>query len=484
MNYKRAVTLICLSSVLFRAIPTMANTVVNGDLILSNSGELVFSDGSAQSKAQVQGPPGVQGSQGPAGPANTLMIGTVSTGVTAEASIVGVAPNQALNLTLPQGPQGPIGPPGPSVGGWTVTSQNNFLATSGSAYLLTNAAQTTVTLPASPVVGDLVRVMAKNSSGGWFVRANSGQWFWGWTPHESNRSWENVASSRDGSKLVAVVRGGKIFISSDSGTTWTTRESNRQWMNIASSSDGTKLVAVDYPGKIYTSIDSGETWVPRESNRAWWDVASNSDGTKLVAVSGGDQIYTSTDSGVTWTPRMTDTSRNWRSVASSSDGTKLIAANYGSTGGKIYTSTDSGVTWTPRENDRHWNAVASSGDGTKLVAVVNGGQIHTSTDRGVTWKPRMTDSDRYWQDVASSIDGTKLVATCGQVYSSIDSGVTWTAQVGLGLSKIASSADGSKLVAVVSGGQIYTNTPPTSLMGAGGSGAEFIYVDNGEWAVR
>lgn len=40
---------------------------------------------------------------GPAGPANTLAIGTVTTG-TANATITGTAPNQTLNLTLPPGP--------------------------------------------------------------------------------------------------------------------------------------------------------------------------------------------------------------------------------------------------------------------------------------------------------------------------------------------------------------------------------------------
>lgn len=48
-------------------------------------GSLVFSDGSVQTKAQVQGPPGPPGPQGPTGPSG------------------------------PQGPQGPQGPPGPQI---------------------------------------------------------------------------------------------------------------------------------------------------------------------------------------------------------------------------------------------------------------------------------------------------------------------------------------------------------------------------------
>lgn len=59
------------------------------------------------------GPQGIQGNVGPAGPANTLSIGTVTTGAAA-ATITGTAPNQVLNLVLQQGPQGIQGPDGPA----------------------------------------------------------------------------------------------------------------------------------------------------------------------------------------------------------------------------------------------------------------------------------------------------------------------------------------------------------------------------------
>ncbi len=68
-------------------------------------------------------------------------------------------------------------------------------------------------------------------------------------------SWQPVASSADGTKLVAVVNSGKIYTSSDSGETWVARDSDRGWISVASSADGTKLVAVVYSSKIYTSSD-------------------------------------------------------------------------------------------------------------------------------------------------------------------------------------------------------------------------------------
>lgn len=63
------------------------------------------------------GTPGLQGDKGDtgnAGPANSLSIGTVSSGTSASATITGTAPTQTLNLTLPRGDPGL-----PGTVGWT-----------------------------------------------------------------------------------------------------------------------------------------------------------------------------------------------------------------------------------------------------------------------------------------------------------------------------------------------------------------------------
>lgn len=59
------------------------------------------------------GPQGVSNVPGPAGPANSLAIGTVTSG-SAAATITGAAPNQTLNLVLPPGPAGTSIPPTPN----------------------------------------------------------------------------------------------------------------------------------------------------------------------------------------------------------------------------------------------------------------------------------------------------------------------------------------------------------------------------------
>ena len=110
-------------------------------------------------------------------------------------------------------------------------------------------------------------------------------------------------------------------------------------------------------------------------------------------------------------------------------------------------------------------ASSTGSDGTKIIAVIRSplsGLIHRSTNSGATWTAQ-TDSSvkRNWQSVASSSDGTKLVAveSNGLIYGSSDSGATWTAQTSAGgrnWYSVASSEDGNKIDAVVQNGEIWT----------------------------
>ena len=199
------------------------------------------------------------------------------------------------------GATGPIGPAGPGVT-WVNVTGTTQQAVSNTGYMANNASQVSITLPTSPAVGDVVQVSGVGS-GGWKIAQNAGQSVITkdvvgnigavWTARDSVRGWYSVASSSDGSKLVAVVYGGQIYTSIDSEVTWTVRDAVRGWVSVASSSDGTKLVAGVSGGQIYTSTDSGVTWTARDSTRGWYSVSSSSDGTKLVAVVSSGQIYTS-----------------------------------------------------------------------------------------------------------------------------------------------------------------------------------------------
>jgi hypothetical protein len=390
---------------------------------------------------------------------------------------------------------------------WQVVQGLAQQAQSNIGYLATNDAQVTITLPANPNVGDIVRASG-SGIGGWKVIGNPGQFILpsisttgeNWIPHESNRNWQAVASSADGTKLVAAYDApdGKIFTSNDSGASWVPRSPLGHWTAVASSADGTKLVATTIsPGQIYVSSDSGATWTINGPLGGWFGVASSADGQKLVAAPCGGQIHTSSDFGVTWTPR--GSSKCWSAVASSADGTKLIAAasNDGSPNqfpDRIYLSNDSGVTWTPLPNvpnnpggDRWW-AVASSGNGATLIAISqSAGSNWVSTDSGVSWTRR--EIDKSWYRAAASADGTRLVSVIynGQIYTSIDAGVTWRVRESVrNWNAVASSDDGRKLIAAGGQGQIYTatildvpNARASYVIGGQFSSIELQYVGGG-----
>jgi hypothetical protein len=249
----------------------------------------------------------------------------------------------------------------------------------------------------------------------------------------------------------------------------------QNWYGAAVSNTNSKMFACG-ASYIFKSDDGGDTWKPKftDSMRQWNAIACSSDGTKVVAVPNAGNIWTSTDSGETWTQQTGSGSRNWARVAISSDGSFMAATV---TSGFIYTSTDGGVTWTARMSDaaRNWHGIAANSNGTNLVATVYNGQIYTSTDSGVNWTAR--DSARAWRNCCTSADGTKLAAVVegggagnipnGHIFTSSNSGATWTARATDQLrawNGISCSSDGSVLAAIApvahpgTGGFIHTSS--------------------------
>ncbi len=283
--------------------------------------------------------------------------------------------------------------------------------------------------------------------------------------------WSGVASSADGTHLVAVggavygqlTHTNNIYVSTNAGTSWMqTTAPALSWVSVASSADGRKLAAVAQ-GFIYTSADAGANW---QSNQfpffVWRSIASSADGSKLFAMTSAEydpgRLYISTNSGLTWVSNSSPGSV-W-SIASSTDGSKLITGGY-SLPRLLYSSTNSGQTWvTNNAPTANWWSVASSANGAMLLAAAGGGypdgHIYASTNSGATWNTNAVPLYD-WKFVAMSADGTKMIAAAGEssgkqkgpIYTSMDSGLTWISnnlpeQV---WSSVASSADGSTFFA-------------------------------------
>ena len=378
---------------------------------------------------------------------------------------------------------------------WQLVQSSPQQAASANNYLVTAAAQTTVILPASPGVGDTFRLSGAGV-GGWIISQSGSQsiltgplglpagknWATNGAP---SKPYVSVASSIDGTKLVAAGLNDQLFTSADAGASWVPRDSSRAWQSVASSADGVHLVAVVNGTTPYTSVDSGAHWTAHgPSGNAYYAVASSADGSKLVSVALNGLIYTSVDYGTTWVSRAT--SQPWHGVASSTDGTKLAACI---NGGTFYTSTDSGVTWIAHGSTGNYYSIASSADGTKLAAVANNGFIYTSGDSGNNWIQRGTSQP--WISISSSYDGNTLIAAVnnGPVYASFDSGQTWTARISGSLAwyAVSISGDSTRAVAAINNGGMNSSFSATtagaagSLIGTQYSNIELQHVGSGVW---
>ncbi|HTV61422.1 MAG TPA: hypothetical protein VMH30_02510 [Verrucomicrobiae bacterium] len=402
---------------------------------------------------------------------------------------------------------------------WVTVSGSSAQANPNVGYICTNnVTPVTITLPASPGVGDTYKVAGVGDAG-WIVAQNASQQIFAgnlsgsvgqsWTASgPGTADWTAVACSADGTKIAAASSGGYIYTSTNSGSTWTNQSGNSgaaYWSALASSADGTHLIAAagyspyaSQSGDLYVSSNSGVTWTAETvpGSAAWSCVACSADGTKMAAVNHDGYIYT--NYGSAWGAVNGTSDYEWNAIAMSSDGTKLVAAG-GS--GVVVISTNSGVNWLETTNlgsSANPDAVACSSDGSRMVVVTgSGGQIYLSTDFGAIWVQQNSTVSGDLTAVASSADGSRLATTvggigpAGSIYGSVNSGGTWSQLAGtpmLSWSSIASSADGSVLAAAAYGGNIYVSSQNSTTTGTAGylSGAqqsviELLYVGNGQF---
>ena len=475
-----------------------AHCVAGGDAVevgVDTNGNNVLDASEITSTGYVcDGAAGSAGATGPAGPTGTPGTPGIA-GTNSDINIVPLAPGLICEYggyTITAGPDngsGQIatvtstahicdGAPGADVT-WVDVTGTSQQAESNTGYLADNAARVTITLPASPAVGDLVRISGAGA-GGWTIAQNAGQTIrtlgipvdssnWNQRTASGTHLWVSIASSSDGSHLAAAdgrpgFNPGYIYTSVDGGANWTQQTGSGQhfWGAIASSSDGSHLAATEntFGGYIYTSADGGLNWTQQTGagGHAWAGLASSSDGSHLAAGDSNGYIYTSVDGGLNWTQRTASGVGAWVSIASSSDGSHLAATD---SGGYIHTSVDGGLVWTQQtaSGQQAWTSIASSSDGSHLAAV-GSNNVAISADFGVTWTvvPALTGNP--WQSIASSADGSRLAAVenNGFIYTSVNFGASWAQSDSRvrGWVAIASSSDGSRLAAAEFGGYIYS----------------------------
>lgn len=142
--------------------------------------------------------------------------------------------------------------------------------------------------------------------------------------------------------------------------------------------------------------------------------------------------------------------------------------------------------WTSSGNTQAWHCVASSASGKRLIAGYDAGVV-ISSDCGLNWTQPASGA-QYVYGVASSADGSRLVACAngnghpqGYIYTSLDFGATWSSHAtdaSRDWQAIASSEDGKYLVACVAGaaGYIYVSSDYGATWTARGSDTNWIRV--------
>jgi hypothetical protein len=346
--------------------------------------------------------------------------------------------------------------------GWVVVPGTSVQASIDHGYLLTNSQIVTVTLPATANVGDIVRI-ASTGANGWQLAQNAGQSVLGsfysygktwYLTAASTLNWTAVTASSDGTRLAATYGGSGgdgIFLSTSSGQTWVSSGAStaNPYSAIASSADGTRLVATTAGNGIFTSTNSGSTWVNNSipANENWTGVASSSSGANLVAVANSAGIYT--NSGTSWGYAFGN-GGTWTCVAYAG-GSEFIAC---ASGAGIYVSMNNGDTWSQLlSSGSSFQSIAASANGSQLIVAVPNGGIYISTNAGTSWPLAMgLPASANWSSVASSADGSKLVAAVngGNIYTSSNWGATWqTNTIVAKWAGVATSSGGTTLAAVI-----------------------------------
>jgi hypothetical protein len=299
------------------------------------------------------------------------------------------------------------------------------------------------------------------------------------------RTWSAIASSSSGQRLYATENQGKIYASSNYGSTWSLLGGSplSTWVSIACDVTGRYLVAAgNQSGAICTSSDYGASWTARaaglpasNSNWDWSDVASDGTGRYLVAANNYGTVYTSADFGATWTERGTGNglpsmSEPWSSVASDSSGSILSAAI---SGGNVYYSTNGGALWSAMTGlAAHSDNIylSENDDGSRFQVALANSNIMATDTHTLGWYT--SSNTPGWVAIDSDGTGEHIIAATyqGAIWTSNNFGGAYTSHSGasVGLpgsgtteaswSGVCSDGTGTRLAACASNSHIYVSS--------------------------
>jgi hypothetical protein len=244
---------------------------------------------------------------------------------------------------------------------------------------------------------------------------------------------------------------------------------NVRWGTVATSADGTRIVAAGNPGGVYVSTNSGLSWVQTSVGVSLWKAAVCSTNGNVMAVAAPYDpaqpfypvygVHISTNGGVTWTKANVTDNYSWRALAMNDSGSFI---NAGVDGGGVWQNSPNNLPWQYAVNVpviAPWTSLSSDDVGNEYRFATADGRIYyyNYTFGSVFLETTLPAST--WTGVASSASGARAVAATagGNIYRDDVGG--WRLLIGLntGLNSITASADLSK-VAVCDANNVYLST--------------------------
>lgn len=197
---------------------------------------------------------------------------------------------------------------------------------------------------------------------------------------DSFYNFSDMAMSGNGQIIYITNSEARIWKSTNAGSTWSplTSAGTHQWSTIATSQDGSVVVATENSeNKIFISTNGGTTWVQKTISGAtsWRALVVSNDGTKIKAItSNSAKLYESSDTGANWTENATlPTTLN---TGFNPDGTR----------------SSNGCWYSLPCPVNSWAALSMSGTGNKIALLASasgsyqsGRQLFISQDGGATW---------------------------------------------------------------------------------------------------
>lgn len=223
---------------------------------------------------------------------------------------------------------------------------------------------------------------------------------------------------------------GRIFKTSNGGTTWDSKESGTDLPLEAVSFSGEDYGLIALSGKILKTETGGNVWY-----NALTGTSTEFNGVFLLtpsigwAVGSEGVIIKTTDGGVTWTTQNSGTSEPLYDIF-------FLDGNTGWAGGENNTllkTTDGGATWlslgTGFVGASAINGIQfiNANEGWAAGAGTNGGRILHTTNGGDTWTEQESSSD--YKDVYFFNANSGWAARSNALMYTSDSGATWTASL-------------------------------------------------------